>query len=71
MQEISKTLIFFGAVFLVVGLLLGFINRVPFLGKLPGDMYIQKKNFSVYFPLATSLLLSILISMILRIWPRR
>ncbi|MEW6075613.1 MAG: DUF2905 domain-containing protein [Candidatus Omnitrophota bacterium] len=71
MQEIAKTLIVFGVILLIAGFLIGLIGRVPFLGKLPGDIYIQKKNFSFYFPLATSLLLSILISLILRIWPRR
>ncbi|MDD5565314.1 MAG: DUF2905 domain-containing protein [Candidatus Omnitrophica bacterium] len=71
MQEIAKILIVFGVILLIAGFLIGLIGRVPFLGKLPGDIYIQKKNFSFYLPLATSLLLSILISLILRIWPRR
>jgi len=41
------------------------------IGKLPGDIYIQKKNFTFYFPLATSILASILLSIIFWIWPRR
>lgn len=71
MQELGKTLIIFGAILLVVGLLVTFINRVPFVGKLPGDIYIQRKHFTFYFPLTTSLLLGLLISLIFRIWSRR
>ena len=59
MQAIGKTLIVFGAVLILAGALLTFINKVPFLGKLPGDIYIEKKNFTFYFPLMTSLLIKI------------
>jgi len=71
MQEIGKTLIIFGVILLGVGLLLAFVNKVPFLGKLPGDILIQKKNFTFYFPLATSILLSIILSLIFWLWSRR
>jgi len=71
MQEIGKTLIIFGVVLIGVGLLLTFINKIPFLGKLPGDILIQKKNFSFYFPLTTSILISIILSLIFWLWSRR
>jgi hypothetical protein len=71
MQEIGKTLIIFGVILIGMGLLLTFIGKVPYLGKLPGDIYIQKKNFSFYFPLATSLLISIILSLILWLFSRR
>ncbi len=71
MQEIGKTLIIFGVILLGAGLLLTFVNKVPFLGKLPGDILIQKKNFTFYFPLATSILLSIILSLIFWLWSRR
>jgi len=71
MQEIGKALIIFGVVLIGIGLLLAFINRVPFLGKLPGDILIQKKNFTFYFPFATSILISIILSIIFRLWTRR
>ena len=64
LQPIGKILIITGAIILAVGVLLLFSDKIPFIGKLPGDIYIKKKNFSVYIPLATSILLSILISLI-------
>jgi hypothetical protein len=71
MQAAGKALIVFGAVLILAGALLTFINKVPFLGKLPGDIYIEKKNFTFYFPLMTSLLISIILSLLFWLWPRR
>ncbi|MDP3731950.1 MAG: DUF2905 domain-containing protein [Candidatus Omnitrophota bacterium] len=71
MQEIGKILIIFGIILIGAGLLLTFFNKIPFLGKLPGDIYIQKKNFTFYFPLATSILVSVILSLIFWLWPRR
>jgi uncharacterized protein HemY len=71
MSSLSKTLIIFGVVLIGIGLLLTFLNKVPWLGKLPGDIYIQKKNFTFYFPLATSLLLSVILSLIFWLFSRR
>jgi hypothetical protein len=65
MNEIAKMLISFGIILIVFGIILSFAGRVPFLGRLPGDIYIQKKNFTFFFPLATSVVLSVLISVIL------
>jgi hypothetical protein len=64
MQELGKTLIIFGIILLGVGLLLTFFNKIPFLGKLPGDILVQKKNFTFYFPLATSLVVSVVLSLL-------
>jgi len=71
MQEIGKTLTIFGIILIGLGLLLTFVNKIPFLGKLPGDVFIQKKNFSFYFPITTSILISIILSLIFWLWPRR
>jgi hypothetical protein len=71
MQEIGKILIIFGVILIGVGVLLMFFNKIPLLGKLPGDIYIQKKNFSFYFPLATCLLLSAFASLLLWLFSRR
>ena len=65
MPELGKALVLLGAVLLVVGLLLLFAGRIPFLGRLPGDIVIKRQNFTFYFPLATSIILSLLISLIL------
>ncbi|TBR17945.1 DUF2905 domain-containing protein [bacterium] len=71
MQELGKTLIIFGSVLLLVGLFLVFGSKIPFIGKLPGDIYVQKKNFSFYFPITTSILISIVLSIIFHLWPRK
>lgn len=71
MQEIGKALIIFGIVLIGAGMLLTFINKIPFLGKLPGDILIQRKNVTFYFPLATSILISIILSLVFWLWPRR
>lgn len=71
MATIGKALIIFGFILIALGLLLIFVNKAPFLGRLPGDIYIQRKNFTFYFPLATSILISIILSLIFWLWPRR
>jgi hypothetical protein len=71
MQEIGKILIFFGVVLASVGLLLVFAEKVPLLGKLPGDILIKRKNFTFYFPLATSIIISIALTLFFRIWAKR
>ncbi|AHM61732.1 hypothetical protein D770_17400 [Flammeovirgaceae bacterium 311] len=54
-----------GGLLLLAGLLLLFFDRLPFSGRLPGDIVVKKKNFTFYFPLATSILISIILSLIL------
>ena len=64
-QNFGKILILLGVFIIVVGLLVFFFDRIPFLGKLPGDIIIRRKNFTIYIPLATMLLMSILLSLLL------
>jgi len=71
MHELGKTLIIFGLILIGVGLLLTFFHKIPFLGKLPGDILVQKKNFTFYFPLATSILISVILSLIFWLLGRR
>jgi len=61
----GKILIFFGVILVTIGILFVFSGKIPWLGKLPGDIYIKKDNFTFYFPLATSIFLSIILSLIL------
>lgn len=49
----------------IAGLLLQFSSKLPFLGKLPGDIVIDRGNFKMYFPIMTSILISVLLSLIL------
>ena len=66
MNEFGKLLVIFGAVIVLVGVVLLLAGRFNLpLGRLPGDITFRGKNTVVYFPLATSLLLSIVISVIL------
>jgi len=70
MGAVGKTLIFLGGILIAFGMLLVLFNKIPFIGKLPGDMYIQKKNFTFYFPLTTSILVSIILSIVFWLWSR-
>lgn len=63
-QQLGKTLIVVGGLILLVGLLLYFIDRIPLFGKLPGDIVVKNKNFTFYFPLATSIIISIVLSLL-------
>ena len=65
MTSFGKTLIIVGLLIAATGVLLSFAGKIPWLGKLPGDIYIKKENFSFYMPLTTCILLSIILSFIL------
>jgi hypothetical protein len=64
MADFPKTIIIFGIVLIIAGLLMLLIQKPPF-GRLPGDIVIKRPNFTFYFPLATSIIISIVISLIL------
>jgi len=65
MANFAKTIIMLGVVLIVAGSILLFIQKPPFSGKLPGDIVIKKDTFTLYFPLATSIIISIIISLVL------
>lgn len=71
MTSLGKILIGIGLLFVILGAILLVLKHIPFIGKLPGDIYIQKKNFTFYFPLTTCILLSILLSIILYFLSKR
>ena len=65
MSELGKILIVLGAVLAVAGILLFFLGRTNLpLGRLPGDIVYRGKNTTVYFPLATSIVLSVALSIV-------
>ena len=72
---VGKLLIGFGVVMIILGgifLLLGNLSgKVPWIGRLPGDIYIERGNWNFYFPLATSVLLSIILTLIFSFFGRR
>jgi hypothetical protein len=67
MQSIGKILLIFGGVIVLLGLLFIFAQHIPFFGKLPGDIYVKKDNFSFYFPIVTFLILSIVLTIIINV----
>jgi len=62
MIGIGKTLVIFGGFMVVVGLALMYSDKIPLLGKLPGDIHIRKDHTEFYFPIVTSLVLSLALS---------
>ncbi len=69
MESMGKMLVLMGLFIIFVGLLLIFAPKMkmPFLGRLPGDIYYQKGRFSFYFPIVTCILLSILLTIVLNL----
>ena len=65
MAGIGRLLILPGVVFLVTGGVLLFAEKIPLLGRLPGDIHVKRENFEFHFPLTTSLLLSLVLTGIL------
>ena len=70
MAPIGKTLVFAGIAIIVVGLVLWVFSSVPYVGKLPCDIYVRRGNFSFYFPLATSILISIIATIVFSLMRR-
>jgi hypothetical protein len=65
MPSLGKTLIIIGLLITATGALFLFAGKIPWIGRLPGDIFVKKENFSFHFPLTTCILLSALISLIL------
>ena len=70
MEQFSKILIYIGIAMLVIGLLMGLGAKLG-LGRLPGDILFKKGNFTFYFPLVTSILISLFLTFILNLFFRR
>jgi hypothetical protein len=71
MNDLGKSLVVIGVVIALVGVVLMLAGRVPWLGRLPGDMYVQRGNWSFYFPVVTSLVLSVLLTLLFWLFGRR
>jgi Protein of unknown function (DUF2905) len=70
MPSLGKALIFLGILLVVIGLIFSFGSKIPWLGHLPGDIYIQRGRFSFYFPLTTCLLMSLVLTLVLYFFRR-
>lgn len=75
MTDLGKILVGFGVVMIVLGgilLLAGHLSgKVPWIGRLPGDIYIERGSWRFYFPLATSVIISIVLTLLLSLFGRR
>lgn len=70
MGDIGKLLLIAGLALAAVGLLVMLSGRVPFLGRLPGDITWRKGNTTVYFPIVTCIILSLLLTLVLSLFRR-
>ncbi len=70
-NSLGKPLILFGAIVIVIGIAFSFAGKVPWFGRLPGDICIQKRGFTIFFPITTSILLSVVLSLILLFLKKR
>jgi Protein of unknown function (DUF2905) len=67
----GKILVIVGLLLAILGLIFIFGNKIPFIGKLPGDIAVERRNYSVYFPVTTCIIISIVISFILWLFNKK
>ncbi len=65
MSSMGKILILIGAIIVLAGIFFALGGKLPWLGRLPGDIYIQKKGFSFFFPITTSIVISLAVSLVM------
>jgi hypothetical protein len=65
-----RPLILFGVLLILIGVAWPWLSKLPF-GRLPGDIVVERENFRFYFPLATGLLVSVILSLLLWWWYRK
>jgi hypothetical protein len=65
LHPFGKLFLFLGVFFLLLGVLFLIGDKIPFAGRLPGDIYIKRENFSFYFPLVSCALLSLILSLLM------
>lgn len=66
----GKLLIIIGILCTILGVFIEYGGKIPFFGKLPGDIVVTKDNFKIYFPITTSIIISIFISIVLYVYHR-
>jgi Protein of unknown function (DUF2905) len=67
LSQLGRVLIAFGAVLLVIGMLFVVGGRIPFLGRLPGDLVFEREGLTIFVPFATMLLLSVILTIVLNV----
>jgi len=71
MTELGRTLVVLGGLVVLVGLVLLVVPGVPWLGKLPGDILVKRERFTVYIPIVTCLVLSVVLTLVVNLFFRR
>lgn len=70
-SDFGKILIIAGVLLVVIGAVFSFGGKIPYIGKLPGDFFFERDGLSVYIPLATSILLSIVFTVLINLFLKR
>lgn len=70
-HSIGKLLIILGIIFIAGGIVFTLAPKIPWLGKMPGDIVIQKRNVTFYFPIVTCIIISIIITILFSFFGRR
>ncbi|MEK6765376.1 MAG: DUF2905 domain-containing protein [Planctomycetota bacterium] len=71
MVDFGKIFIFIGFLLVIIGFVFILGNKIPFIGKLPGDLAVVRKNYSFYFPVTTCIIISVVLSFILWLFNKR
>ena len=67
LQEVGRIIIVIGIILIVVGAFFWLFGKLPFIGKLPGDILIKREKYSIYFPITTAILISLFLSIVFTI----
>jgi uncharacterized membrane protein YcjF (UPF0283 family) len=70
MPEFGRTLVVFGAIVVLVGLALMLAPSIPWLGRLPGDVFVQRERLTFYFPVVTCLVVSVVLTLLVNLFFR-
>jgi hypothetical protein len=70
MESIGKSLVLVGLAIVVIGIAIWGLSSIPYIGRLPGDIYVRRGNFTFYFPLATCILISIIATILFSLMRR-
>ncbi|MCX5725631.1 MAG: DUF2905 domain-containing protein [Candidatus Saganbacteria bacterium] len=70
-ESLGKLLVLIGVIFVAAGVLFVMLGKVPWVGRLPGDIIVRKEGFTLYFPIVTMILISIILTIILNLIGRK
>jgi hypothetical protein len=70
MPAIGKLFVILGIVMIVIGLGFMFGDKIPYIGRLPGDISIKRENFSFYFPITTCIIISVILTILFSIFKK-